>query len=142
MEPPGKRDDRKGDDGDDNRKQQRGRQIVGDARRHARHQIGGGGRDHHQIGRAAELDVPDLGLAPEVEQRLAAEAKPRGYLPIDGMPAYDQAVRDLVFGADAKAVAALGRAKLDAEAKELAAIADGTIDRGWVDAALRAKGVI
>jgi aromatic-amino-acid transaminase len=39
------------------------------------------------------------------EHQLVETARPRGYLPIDGMPAYDQAVRTLVFGADHPAVA-------------------------------------
>jgi aromatic-amino-acid transaminase len=34
------------------------------------------------------------------EDQLTAAAKPRGYLPIDGIAAYDKAVQGLVFGAD------------------------------------------
>jgi aromatic-amino-acid transaminase len=49
--------------------------------------------------------IPLLECVRRAEQRLVETPRPRGYLPIDGMPAYDQAVRDLVFGADAKAVA-------------------------------------
>src|SRR5688572_23363222 len=49
--------------------------------------------------------IPLLECVRRAEQRLFETPRPRGYLPIDGMPAYDQAVRDLVFGADAKVVA-------------------------------------
>lgn len=38
------------------------------------------------------------------EERLAAAHQPRNYLPIDGMAAYNQAVRALVFGADREQV--------------------------------------
>ena len=48
--------------------------------------------------------IPLLACVRRAEQRLIETARPRGYLPIDGMPAYDQAVRDLVFGANAPAV--------------------------------------
>lgn len=44
--------------------------------------------------------IPLLRCVYEIEQKLALEAKPRGYLPIDGMPAYTQATRELLFGAD------------------------------------------
>lgn len=37
--------------------------------------------------------------------KLAENPKPHGYLPITGLPEYNQAVRDLVFGADSAAVA-------------------------------------
>ncbi len=50
--------------------------------------------------------IPVLDAVREVEQRLAAEAKPRGYLPIDGMPDYTAATRALLFGADAPLLAA------------------------------------
>lgn len=43
--------------------------------------------------------IPVLDAVREVEQRLAAEAKPRGYLPIDGMPDYTKTTRELLFGA-------------------------------------------
>ncbi|MEO6026026.1 MAG: amino acid aminotransferase [Candidatus Binatia bacterium] len=49
--------------------------------------------------------VPLLECVKRAEQRLVESSLPRGYLPIDGMPAYDQAVRVLVFGAEHKAVA-------------------------------------
>ena len=42
----------------------------------------------------------------QVEQALAAAARPRGYLPIDGLPAYTQATRELVFGKDSPLLAA------------------------------------
>ena len=44
--------------------------------------------------------VPLLGCVRQAEQQLATEAKPRTYLPIDGLATYDQAVRQLVFGVD------------------------------------------
>jgi len=44
--------------------------------------------------------VPLLGCVRQAEQQLASEAKPRAYLPIDGLATYDQAVRQLVFGAN------------------------------------------
>lgn len=49
--------------------------------------------------------IPVLDAVREVEQRLAAEAKPRGYLPIDGMPDYTKTTRELLFGADAPLLA-------------------------------------
>jgi len=50
--------------------------------------------------------VPLLECVWRAEQRLAATPTPRGYLPIDGLPVYNKAVRELVFGADSEAVAA------------------------------------
>ncbi|NIJ70262.1 amino acid aminotransferase [Xanthomonas sp. 60] len=44
--------------------------------------------------------IPLLRAVQQIEQQLATEAKPRGYLPIDGLPAYTQATRELVFGKD------------------------------------------
>jgi len=41
-----------------------------------------------------------------VEQALAAAARPRGYLPIDGLPAYTAATRELLFGKDSPLLAA------------------------------------
>lgn len=49
--------------------------------------------------------VPLLECVRRAEERLVAAPRPRGYLPIDGMPAYDLAVRELVFGADHPAAA-------------------------------------
>jgi len=48
--------------------------------------------------------VPLLACVTAAERQMAAEPKSRGYLPIDGMAAYDQAVQQLVFGADSEAV--------------------------------------
>ncbi|MEB2283089.1 MAG: aromatic amino acid aminotransferase [Polyangiaceae bacterium UTPRO1] len=48
--------------------------------------------------------IPLLECVRRAEERLVAAPRPRGYLPIDGMPAYDLAVRELVFGADHPAV--------------------------------------
>ena len=50
--------------------------------------------------------IPLLRAVKQIEQQLAADAKPRGYLPIDGLPAYTQATRELVFGKDSPLLAA------------------------------------
>jgi aromatic-amino-acid transaminase len=50
--------------------------------------------------------IPLLKAVRQVEQALAAEAKPRGYLPIDGLPAYDTLSQQLLFGADSPLLAA------------------------------------
>jgi aromatic-amino-acid transaminase len=50
--------------------------------------------------------IPLLRAVREVEQALAAEGKPRGYLPIDGLPAYDALSQQLLFGADSPLLAA------------------------------------
>ena len=49
--------------------------------------------------------VPLLDCVRQAELQLAEKSTPRSYLPIDGLPAYDRAVRDLVFGAGSPAVA-------------------------------------
>jgi aromatic-amino-acid transaminase len=48
--------------------------------------------------------LPLLKCVSEAEKLIFQTAKPRGYLPIDGIAAYDQAVKALVFGADSEAV--------------------------------------
>jgi len=48
--------------------------------------------------------VPLLECVQRAERVLVEQAAPRNYLPIDGLPAYDRAVRELVFGANATAV--------------------------------------
>ena len=48
--------------------------------------------------------LPLLKCVLEAEQLMMATPKPRGYLPIDGIAAYDKAVQGLVFGADSAAV--------------------------------------
>ena len=50
--------------------------------------------------------LPLLACVAAAEQRLVKAAKPRGYLPIDGIAAYDRAVQTLVFGPESAAVAA------------------------------------
>jgi aromatic-amino-acid transaminase len=50
--------------------------------------------------------VPLLACVKEAEREIAERAAPRGYLPIDGLPAYDKAVQAQVFGADSEAIAA------------------------------------
>jgi aromatic-amino-acid transaminase len=46
--------------------------------------------------------LPLLKCVMAAEQAMAEAAKPRGYLPIDGIAAYDSAVQALVFGADSE----------------------------------------
>ena len=48
--------------------------------------------------------LPLLKCVAQAERQIQEAAKPRGYLPIDGIAAYDQAVQGLVFGADSAAV--------------------------------------
>jgi aromatic-amino-acid transaminase len=48
--------------------------------------------------------LPLLKCVQEAEKRIAADPKARGYLPMDGMAAYDSAVKSLVFGADSAIV--------------------------------------
>lgn len=50
--------------------------------------------------------IPLMRAVREVEQAMAAAAKPRGYLPIDGLPAYDALTQQLIFGADSPLLAA------------------------------------
>jgi aromatic-amino-acid transaminase len=51
-----------------------------------------------------EGKLPLLKCVAAAEQQLLEAKKPRGYLPIDGIAAYDKAVQGLVFGADSDAV--------------------------------------
>jgi len=55
--------------------------------------------------------LPLLACVKAAEQQLTDAAKPRGYLPIDGIAAYDKAVQGLVFGnfPEGSAVLAAGR---------------------------------
>ncbi|MBI2319002.1 MAG: aspartate/tyrosine/aromatic aminotransferase [Betaproteobacteria bacterium] len=48
--------------------------------------------------------VPVLECVRRAERELAEKISPRAYLPIDGLPAYDSAVQQLVFGADCPAL--------------------------------------
>ncbi|TAL65250.1 MAG: aspartate/tyrosine/aromatic aminotransferase [Burkholderiaceae bacterium] len=48
--------------------------------------------------------LPLLQCVQAAEKALMATPKPRGYLPIDGIAAYDSAVKGLVFGADSEPV--------------------------------------
>jgi len=48
--------------------------------------------------------VPVLECVRRAERELAEKSSPRAYLPIDGLPAYDSAVQQLVFGADCQAL--------------------------------------
>jgi aromatic-amino-acid transaminase len=48
--------------------------------------------------------LPLLACVAQAEKQIAQTLKPRGYLPIDGIAAYDQAVQGLVFGAHSIAV--------------------------------------
>ena len=53
-----------------------------------------------------EGKIPLLSTVSEVEQAMAASCRPRGYLPIDGLPAYVQLTQQLLFGADSPLLAA------------------------------------
>jgi aromatic-amino-acid transaminase len=53
--------------------------------------------------------LPLLECVKRAERELTERGAPRGYLPIDGIPAYDQAVKALLFGADSEIVTS-GRA--------------------------------
>ena len=48
--------------------------------------------------------VPLLGCVLQAERQIADNPPTRAYLPIDGLPAYDQAVQALVFGSDCPAL--------------------------------------
>jgi len=48
--------------------------------------------------------VPLLECVRRAENMLLEQAAPRNYLPIDGLPAYDRAVRELVFGRESAAL--------------------------------------
>jgi aromatic-amino-acid transaminase len=50
--------------------------------------------------------IPLLTTVREVEQAMAASGRPRGYLPIDGLPAYVRLTQHLLFGADSPLLAA------------------------------------
>src|SRR6195952_651502 len=48
--------------------------------------------------------LPLLQCVQEAERQMMEAPKARGYLPIDGIAAYDSAVKNLVFGAESDAV--------------------------------------
>jgi aromatic-amino-acid transaminase len=48
--------------------------------------------------------VPVLECIRRVEQKLVEKPLPRNYLPIDGIPAYDKAAQELIFGAGSPAL--------------------------------------
>lgn len=48
--------------------------------------------------------LPLLACVRAAEERLSATPRPRGYLPIDGLPAYDAHIKSLVFGAGSEVV--------------------------------------
>jgi len=50
--------------------------------------------------------LPILQCVLAAEKQMAEAPKPRGYLPIDGIAAYDRSVQELVFGADSAALRA------------------------------------
>jgi aromatic-amino-acid transaminase len=56
--------------------------------------------------------LPLLACVRAAEQQLNDAAKPRGYLPIDGIVAYDKAVQRLVFGAFPEGLAALAAGRV------------------------------
>ncbi len=53
-----------------------------------------------------EGKLPVLRCVAAAEKQLLEASKPKGYLPIDGIAAYDKAVQHLVFGAESPAVKA------------------------------------
>ena len=53
--------------------------------------------------------IPVLDCVKRAEHAMAEKSAPRGYLPIDGIPAYDRAAQHLLFGADSEVVGS-GRA--------------------------------
>ena len=53
--------------------------------------------------------LPVLECVKRAEHAMADRSAPRGYLPIDGIPAYDREVQKLLFGADSE-IATSGRA--------------------------------
>lgn len=67
-------------------------------------------KDPHKVNLGVGIYYDDTGKIPllecvrQAEFALAEKSSPRGYLPIDGLAAYDHAVRELVFGADCAAV--------------------------------------
>jgi aromatic-amino-acid transaminase len=50
--------------------------------------------------------IPLLQAVHRIEEALARAAHPRGYLPIDGLPAYDALTQQLLFGTDSPLLAA------------------------------------
>lgn len=48
--------------------------------------------------------LPVLDCVKRAEHVMAEKNAPRGYLPIDGIPAYDRAVQGLLFGADSEVI--------------------------------------
>ncbi|MBL8346281.1 MAG: aminotransferase class I/II-fold pyridoxal phosphate-dependent enzyme, partial [Rubrivivax sp.] len=50
--------------------------------------------------------LPVLACVAEAERQLLGSGKPKGYLPIDGIAAYDRAVQGLVFGPESGALKA------------------------------------
>ncbi|HHW4681062.1 MAG TPA: amino acid aminotransferase, partial [Xylella taiwanensis] len=50
--------------------------------------------------------IPLLRAVQQIEQQLAKNPKPRGYLPIDGLPTYIKATQQLLFGVDSPLLAA------------------------------------
>jgi aromatic-amino-acid transaminase len=56
--------------------------------------------------------LPLLACVKAAEQQLNDAAKPRGYLPIDGIAAYDKAVQRLVFGSHPEGLAALAAGRV------------------------------
>ena len=49
--------------------------------------------------------LPVLRCVAQAQKSMLESPKPKGYLPIDGIAAYDKAVQSLVFGADSEALA-------------------------------------
>jgi aromatic-amino-acid transaminase len=68
-------------------------------------------RNPHKVNLGVGIYYDDTGKVPllecvrQAELQCAEKPAPRSYLPIDGLPAYDRAVMDLVFGPASPAVA-------------------------------------
>src|SRR5258708_22370194 len=58
--------------------------------------------------------VPLLECVKRAERAITDKAAPRGYLPIDGLAAYDKAVQSLLFGADSDIVTSGGAVTVQA----------------------------
>ena len=69
-----------------------------------------GDKNPHKVNLGVGIYYDDSGKVPllecvrRAETQLAEKPAARSYLPIDGLPAYDRAVRELVFGADSAAL--------------------------------------
>jgi aromatic-amino-acid transaminase len=79
--------------------------------------------------------IPLLKAVKEVEQALAASARPRGYLPIDGLPAYTQATRELLRKVLPHATLALSNPSWENHRAVFSAAGFEVVDYTYFDAA-------